>query len=764
MIGLLIAERYRLTQILAVGSTTVIFDAFDGDTGSVVTVKFIHPELCTGPGFMARFDAAQRAVAELDHPNIQQVYNWGTLRCALGDAPYVVAEQLGAGSLRDLFDRGRRLSPSQALALSLDVCRGLDHAHRRGFVHSELSPSKLVFGADRRVRIVDLGLAGLLSEQLWRDPSSLPAQIANYAAPEEALGEGAVAASDVYALSLIMIESVTGELPFVVDSTTGTLQARVGRLMPVSADLGPLAAVLEHAGRPEPAERSTAARFGRDLVACAEKLPRPEPLELLGDGLFDATDGTSGRGPDTGDDFGTDLEVEPDAESEAEIDIELAIEPDAEPDVEVELVLDDDLTTELDRGAAGTAMAIDPLLEQPVIEQFDDEVDDADHVELDVDVDDDRSVAAGTGAVVDEAVVEQAAADEVPTEVLAAAPSSFGPPTGPMSSGPVTADMPAVMPAGPIEPDERRGLPRWFSRVVAPLLIVAALAGLIVLAAQVFITPSYTVPDLSGMTSAEAAAEIADNGWEVTLAFDRSDLEPRPDHVIRTVPAAGERLSRSEPFLIVISEGPEFRAFPNLVGLPEAEAVAVLENLALIPVVEQDFDEEMPVGDIVRAFVPTDVSLGPGDDLLPDTEVIIVVSRGPTPRTIPDLIGRPEAEAIAELEGLALVVQISEPPFSDIAPPGTIAVQSPEPGVQVERGSVVTIAISRGPDLVIFPDLSGTNFAQAQALLAEQDLEARLEFGSGDEAGVFSSATIDGQGVRAGQPVRRFAIVSLVFL
>ena len=67
-----------------------------------------------------------------------------------GSAAYVVIERLAGGSMRDLLDRGRRLTPSQALVIGLDACRALDHAHRRGFVHGELTPSKLVFGDDRR--------------------------------------------------------------------------------------------------------------------------------------------------------------------------------------------------------------------------------------------------------------------------------------------------------------------------------------------------------------------------------------------------------------------------------------------------------------------------------------------------------------------------------------------------------------------------------------------------------------------------------------
>src|SRR5690606_34448984 len=127
---------------------------------------------------------------------------------------YVIVEQLTGGSLRDMFDRGRRLSPSQALTIGLDACRALDYAHRRGFVHTELTPSKLVFGDDRRLRVVDFGLARLLGERDWANPEGVATHVAWYSAPEQ--GQGAMVDGsldgplggriDVYALALVLHE------------------------------------------------------------------------------------------------------------------------------------------------------------------------------------------------------------------------------------------------------------------------------------------------------------------------------------------------------------------------------------------------------------------------------------------------------------------------------------------------------------------------------------------------------------------------------
>ena len=290
LVDSLFADRYRVHRLVSEGANTAIFVAEDEQHARPVTLKLIRSTLSASPSFRAQFDESMRSVAAMSHPNVAAVFDWGMARVDDTSTAYVVIEQLSGGSLRDLFDRGRRLSPSQALAVGLEACRGLDYAHRRGFVHTELTPSKLVFGDDRRLRIIDFGLARLLGDPVWKQPDSVPTHVAWYASPEQGLSLSIDGTTDVYALCLALHEAVTGVLPFRDDSTVASLAARVGRLMPVSADLGPLAAVFEHAGRPDAEDRATAAEFGKELLRVASKLPRPEPLPLLSTGLFDTPD------------------------------------------------------------------------------------------------------------------------------------------------------------------------------------------------------------------------------------------------------------------------------------------------------------------------------------------------------------------------------------------------------------------------------------------------------------------------------------------
>ena len=302
LVGQTLAGRYVVETVVSAGAYTIITVALDQTTKQPVTVKIVRPEVVDREGFDARFRRCCELSAALTHPNIASVTDFGEIDFPIGEPGrstwFWVAEYLAGGSLRDLLDRGRMLQPSQALVVGLEACRALDVAHQRGIVHTEITPSKLVFGEDRRLRIVDFALAELLGEETWENPANVPTHVARYASPEQALGMEVDAKTDVYALSLSLIEAVTGAVPFAGDSTNSTLALRVGKLMPVSADLGSLAAVLERAGRPDSEDRSTAAEFGRGLVQAAAKLPRPEPIPLIATGLFTPGAGPAARGSD----------------------------------------------------------------------------------------------------------------------------------------------------------------------------------------------------------------------------------------------------------------------------------------------------------------------------------------------------------------------------------------------------------------------------------------------------------------------------------
>lgn len=275
-VGRVLGGRYRLTRPLGVGASAHVYAAEDVRLRRRVAVKVLHPALAAEEAFLRRFRRESQAVAALRHPNILRVYDWGED----DGAPYLVMELLEGGSLRSMLDRGALLSPAQAASVGTDAAKALDYAHRHGFVHRDIKPANLLFDDEGRVSIADFGLALALAEATWTEPAGAVIGTARYASPELVRGEHLDSKADVYSLALVLVEAVTGQVPFVADTAFGTLMARVGRSLVVPAELGPLKPVLESAGAADPAARLDALSLARALEAVAVKLPMPAPLSL----------------------------------------------------------------------------------------------------------------------------------------------------------------------------------------------------------------------------------------------------------------------------------------------------------------------------------------------------------------------------------------------------------------------------------------------------------------------------------------------------
>jgi serine/threonine-protein kinase len=208
---------------------------------------------------------------------VLRVFDWGEEN----DEPYLVLEYLGGGSLRDLEDRGVKLSHAQAAQLGAEVAQGLAYAHLRGLVHRDIKPANLLFDEEGRVRIADFGVARALAEAAWTEPAGAMVGTARYISPEAAEGKSVDGKADVYSLSLVLYEAVTGTVPFVTDTTMGTLAARIGQPLPHDTLLGPLDDVLARAAAPDVTARLDAAGLGARLGALAAALPTPAPLPLV---------------------------------------------------------------------------------------------------------------------------------------------------------------------------------------------------------------------------------------------------------------------------------------------------------------------------------------------------------------------------------------------------------------------------------------------------------------------------------------------------
>ena len=287
--GRVLAARYRVLAPIGAGASGRVYVADDVRLRRRVAVKVLHAGLADDRGFLRRFRTEAQVAASLHHPNIMAVYDWGD-----DDVPFMVLELLRGGSLRGVLDAGARCTPSQAVHVGRQVTAALEYAHARGIVHRDIKPANLLFDEHGILRVADFGLARALAEASWTEPAGAVVGTARYAAPEQATGAPLDGRADLYALAVVLSESVTGTVPGVAETAIGTLIARTHTALVAPLELGRLGPVVERAGRPEPDERyPDAATMGAALADAARALPPPTPLALAGlDGEINLSDPT----------------------------------------------------------------------------------------------------------------------------------------------------------------------------------------------------------------------------------------------------------------------------------------------------------------------------------------------------------------------------------------------------------------------------------------------------------------------------------------
>jgi eukaryotic-like serine/threonine-protein kinase len=715
--------RYRLVAPVGVGTSSRVFLAVDTQLRRRVAVKLLHEALAEDEGFLKRFRAEARAAGALNHPNIVAVFDWGEDRSEGVVVPYLVTEYLGGGSLRDVLDRGAPLSPSQTLLVGLETARALAHAHLRGLVHRDVKPGNLLFDEEGRLRLADFGLARALAEASWTEPSGAMIGTARYASPEQALGRRLDGRSDVYSLALVLVEAVTGQVPFTGDTTASTLALRTRGDLELSASLGGLRSVLERAGRLDPDERPEAAEFEIGLMAAAEELARPEPLPIvptLGDGeetseLHLVRELGAITVTDSADGAVRDPEVLPDPPPVVIDDAATASPPDAAATADAAPAWSD-----AEPAAAATAPSTTSSASSAST----------------------ASTVNGSGGRSPITVAEE-------HELLAASrPASFGrvDPYVPNSQGAGLA--PAAV------PQPRR---RWPRRLAVVLLLLAVLGG--AGAAWWFLirVPLHDVPELVGLDVTAATTEAEDLGFTVDAStVDRRDGTVAGE-VLAQEPAADEPLAEGEEVRLTVSLGATLTPVPPLAQLPEAEATAALQGAGLaLGTVTPAADEAVAAGVVISAAPAAGQPAPDAQGQLPRGSVVdLVVSSGPAPRAVPaGLVGSTVDAARAALAAVQLGAVVNEE-FSDSVPAGYIIRADAEPGAQLPRDTPVNLIMSKGPEPITVPDVRYITGAMAeQRLVADGFTIAGIE---GPSTGmVLQTDPTPGEKLPKGSPIRIF--------
>jgi eukaryotic-like serine/threonine-protein kinase len=640
LVGKVLGGRYRLVAPIATGSSARVFLADDAILRRRVAVKVLHAALAADEVFLRRFRAEAQSVAALNHPHVMAVYDWGN-----EDVPYLVSEFLGGGSLRAMLDAGHRLTASQALLVGLEAARGLEYAHKRGIIHRDIKPANLLFDEEARLRLADFGLAKALSEAAWTEPAGVMLGTMRYASPEQAKGEPLTGKSDLYSLSLVLIEAVTGEVPFATDTALGTLMARVDNHLQAPSELGALGPAIERAAHPDPAQRPDAGEFSIALMAAAEDLMRPEPLALVT---------TITRG----DPLGPDRDPTIIAPSEV-------LQPQPTNGTDTATIGDASSTLVPVRRASVPATASARSNVPTPYDRFNDTRPPRRWpIAIGIAIVAILALVALGAALVDRAS-HHAVADfrNQPESKLLETAAANGWRTERVDNRDVDVAAGNIIdtepPAG--QRLDKGGLLTYYVSRGKPLVVVP--------------------PGLSGKAWPEVRDVLSQAGFTVTEPRLQFDEQFPKTAVMAVLDEAGKPVSTEAPMgstlTLVVSNGPDQRAIPAGLENQHKDAVVnALKQLRLNPQLKEDFSETVPKDMVIAVAPPA------GTKLDVDAVVTVSVSKGPEPKPIPNVVGLTVSEATTRIEAAGFKVKgvtgstsgrvlITDPPQGEKYPAGT---------------------------------------------------------------------------------------------
>lgn len=597
LIGEIIDGRYQLTRVVGSGGMATIYAAIDLRLDRQVAVKIMHSHLAQDEQFVSRFIREAKAAASLSHPNIVAVLDQGWNQ---GGSPcvFIVMELIEGATLRDYLIEQGSLSPERALSIMTPVASALAAAHKLGIVHRDIKPENILVSKEGRIKIADFGLArGALLGNTMTAESSVILGSVSYLSPEQVQRGVADARSDIYSLGIVLFEILTGQKPYQGED--------------------PVQVAIKHVN---------------------ERVPAPSTLKP-----------------------GLSVEIDQLVLSATDID------PDKRPrDAVVMLEKLRELSEKLDPRKRQLSLELDlpPLAIKEVGKR-----DGAKRLRRDKD----REVEIPKNQ---EVAVKKEKSSSIAKKALS------------------------------------KRVKR--NRQIAALIAIALGIGIW----YVIVGPGskVIVPSLAGLTVKEATSELADLGLDLKVEREEFSEDIPENRVIKSSPAGGGRISPDGTVEVIISKGKERYIVPTLQGLKlEIAEGLISDNNLVVGEIVEEFSSEFPKGFIMRS------SPAAGERIKRDSQVTLYLSKGVEQVGISSYQGKSGEQALNELTEAGFEVE-TKYVFSEDLPIGAVVSQIPSGG-DIDKGSVVTLTVSKGSQYVFIPNVFSLSEAKAIDTLKDLDLK-----------------------------------------
>ena len=206
----LIKKRYRILELLGEGGMAFVFKAKDEQLERNVAIKTLKPMYISDSNFVSRFKREAQTAANLNHPNIVQIFDWGVEE----NEPYFVMEYVEGTTLSSVLAKNKRVNISDALYIGSQVSAALHEAHENNLVHRDIKPGNIMITPGGKIKVTDFGIVSIQDEDSDITKSGTILGTANYISPEQAQGLPVSKQSDLYSLGVVLYELISGKTPF----------------------------------------------------------------------------------------------------------------------------------------------------------------------------------------------------------------------------------------------------------------------------------------------------------------------------------------------------------------------------------------------------------------------------------------------------------------------------------------------------------------------------------------------------------------------